>query len=99
MVNLPPSAVTLGVGLADSLIINISWTRNNDSDFESYQIYRGSTADVTDLTGQRITAISDQNLTSCTDIRFSSLETYYYVLYVYDRQGLKSAKSNVESTP
>ncbi len=99
MVNTPPSSVTLAVGLEDELTINISWTKNNDADFESYQIYRGSTIDVTDLTGQRLTAINDQNQTSFTDVRFDPLDTYYYVLYVYDKQGLKSSKSNVESTP
>ncbi len=99
MVNTPPSAVTLAVGLTDELTISISWTENNDEDFESYQIYRGNSVDVTDLTGQRLTAINDQQQTSFTDVRFDALDTYYYVIYVYDRQGLKSSKSNVESTP
>jgi len=99
IVNTPPSAVTLAVGLIDELTISISWTENIDDDFESYQIYRGNTADVTDLTGQRLTAINDQQQTSFTDVRFDALDTYYYVIYVYDRQGLKSSKSNVESTP
>jgi len=98
-VNTPPSAVTLGVSLTDSLVISISWTENEDDDFESYQIYRGNSADVTDLTGSRLAAISNQGQTSYTDTRLTSLETYYYVIYVYDKQGLKSAKSNVESTP
>ena len=99
MVNTPPSAVTLAVGLVDDLTISISWTENSDDDFESYQIYRGNSVDVTDLTGQRLTAINDQQQTGFTDIRFDALDTYYYVIYVYDRQGLKSSKSNVESTP
>jgi len=98
-VNIPPSAVTLAVGLADELTISISWTENGDNDFESYQIYRGNSIDVTDLTGQRLTAINNQQETSYTDVRFDPLDTYFYVIYVYDKQGLKSSKSNVESTP
>ena len=42
---------------------------------------------------------NNQQQTSFTDVRFDALDTYYYVIYVYDRQGLKSSKSNVESTP
>ncbi|MCP4703843.1 MAG: hypothetical protein GY865_04460 [candidate division Zixibacteria bacterium] len=99
MVNTPPTSVTLAVGLEDELTISISWTENGDDDFESYQIYRGSAIDVTDLTGQRLTAINSQTQTSYTDVRFDELDTYYYVIYVYDKQGLKSSKSNVESTP
>ena len=34
-----------------------------------------------------------------TDVRSNSTDTYYYVIYVYDKQALKSSKSNVESTP
>lgn len=99
VVNTPPSAVTLAVGLIDELTISLSWTENSDDDFESYQIYRGNAIDVTDLIGQRLSAINNQVQTSYTDVRFDTLDTYYYVIYVYDKQGLKSAKSNVESTP
>jgi len=99
MLNQPPSAVTIAVGLIDSLTIEISWSQNTDDDFVSYQIYRGDDPSVTDLTGQRLTIINGQATTTYTDFRYLPSETYYYVIYVYDRHGLKSEKSNVESTP
>ncbi len=100
-VNTAPSPVVLAVavGSSDGLTIIISWTVSGDEDFESYQIYRGGDQSVTDVTGQRLTVINSATQTSFTDYRASVSETYYYVIYVYDQQGLKSERSLPASTP
>lgn len=98
--NLPPASVTLAVAVAseNALQIVVSWTQNNDDDFASYQIYRGTSPGVTDVNGQRLAIINNRTQSNFTDFRADAGTDYYYVIYVYDRQGERSDASNEENT-
>ena len=101
LVNSPPATVNLAVavGLVDELSVDLTWTASTADDFASYRIYRGPTDAVDDVTGQRLAIINDRATTGFTDHRSSVSETFYYVIYVYDQQGLKSPRSNPVATP
>ncbi len=99
-VNVPPDSVTLAVavGSENALQIVLSWTQNNDDDFASYQIYRGTSPNVTYINGQLLTIINSRTQTNYTDYRAAASTDYFYVIYVYDRQGARSEASNEENT-
>lgn len=91
--NLPPTAVTLaGRGEDQSSIL--TWSVNNDDDFDSYLVYRGTVINFTEANGDLLTIISSPTGTSFTDTR-PDAQTYYYRIYVKDRQGLTSPSNTV----
>jgi fibronectin type 3 domain-containing protein len=94
-VNLAPAAVHLAVRAQDSTSY-LTWTTNNDDDFESYLIYRRNSSGV-DTTSQLLTIINSNNTTSFDDIRPDISNTYYYKIYVFDRQGLATGSNEVSA--
>lgn len=95
--NEPPTPVYLYPlsPIANSLTsLSLSWSKNDDSDFASYKIYRTKAPGV-DSTAVLVTTISDQSTTNYEDIDLRENTAYYYRIYVYDSGGL-SAGSNEE---
>jgi len=99
MTNTPPSAVTAAAALLDSATARLTWTQNNDHDFASYRIYRDTSPNVT-ITDDLITIISSRSTSSYDDyVPFpSGSETYYYRIYVFDRQNLNTSSNEVMVT-
>jgi fibronectin type 3 domain-containing protein len=92
-VNLTPIAVHLAVRGLDSTSY-LTWTTNNDDDFASYMIYRDNSPGV-DTTSQLLTIINSSNTTSFNDTRPNTTNTYYYKVYVFDKQGLATGSNEV----
>ncbi len=94
--NTPPTSVRLfspSPGQDDPLTsLELTWTKNNDSDFHSYQIYQ-STENSVDTTNQLLAIITDQNRTQFVATKLAENQEYFYCIYVYDIQGMP-AKSN-----
>jgi fibronectin type 3 domain-containing protein len=95
--NKAPSPVVVAHEKTDSTTYKLTWTRNRDSDFESYRIYRSKTTPVTDDVGNLLTIIGSQSTTTYSGS--DDGETYYYVIYVYDKFGLASEGSDVVPVP
>jgi len=93
LVNQAPSPVTLAVRLEDDagdIVVELSWTQNEDSDFESYRIYR-TTSVSPDLGNATLLEITNtQTITTFTDN--ATAGTYYYGVVVYDIQGASSGE-------
>ena len=97
-VDLPPAPVVLdppsSVGV-DRL--TLTWSVNNDTDFQHYKIYRSSSPGVTE-SDTEVATITDRLTTFFDD---SGLDTtandYYYRVYVYDAAG-NSSRSNEVTT-
>ena len=90
----PPSSVTLAVGLVDTATAHLSWTRNEDSDFDSYRIYRSVSQGIESPEDfLAIAIISSQGETSYDD-HLTTAGTYYYRLFVFDTGGLHDTGSN-----
>ncbi|MCX6825843.1 MAG: hypothetical protein NTV06_01050 [candidate division Zixibacteria bacterium] len=94
-VNLPPVAVKLAVRVEDSSSI-LTWTTNNDDDFESYLVYADTISGFSDITGRLLSIINSRTTTNFTDIRHDTLK-YYYKVYVYDKQGLSAGSDEVSA--
>ena len=86
-----PDSVTLAVGLTDGTTARLSWTRSDESDFESYRVYRDATSPVT-LSDDLITIITDVN-TLTHDDYLPQAGIYYYRVYVFDQQGQYSGSN------
>ncbi len=86
----PPSAVG-----TDRL--TLTWSVNEDTDFEEYRIYRSTSPGVT-TSSLRLPYISDREITWFDDTGLDlTTNTYYYRVIVFDKSG-KSARSNEIST-
>ena len=74
--------------------LRLTWSRNKDSDFDSYRIYRSKTENV-DPTFAPIEVISNQAITSYNDLGLESGTLYYYRIYVFDNEDLFSGSNTV----
>jgi hypothetical protein len=79
-INLTPNSVGLAARAEGDSVI-LTWTANENNDFDSYRIYR----DTFVPTSLRV-IITDQSTTQYADHPDSS-DTYYYNVVVYDEQG------------
>ena len=87
---LPPTAVEKSL---TSLII--TWSKNQDDDFESYRIYRATAPNDVDSTSFVAEIIYDQNIVNYEDTGLKEDTEYNYQIYVFDTGG-RSAGSNKE---
>ncbi|MFZ5981830.1 MAG: fibronectin type III domain-containing protein [Candidatus Zixiibacteriota bacterium] len=98
MVNEPPVPVVLAGTLSDSTTVRLTWSRNADSDFASYRIYRSTSAiPEPPLESQMFAFINEQSTTLYNDY-VSASGTYHYIIYVYDRQGETAGSNEVVVT-
>ncbi|RKX27625.1 MAG: hypothetical protein DRP45_00585 [Candidatus Zixiibacteriota bacterium] len=95
-VNTSPTAVTAAATLSDSTTAYLSWTQNNDNDFASYRIYHSTSPGVT-ITDDLIAILSDRSTVGYSDyVPFpTGSESYYYRIFVLDRQGLSTSSNEV----
>jgi len=79
--------------------IALSWTRNNDADFNRYKLYRSYVPGVaTSLQRRLIAELTDPGDTDFTDTGLDPDSTYYYAAYVVDEIGLASISNEVTGT-
>jgi uncharacterized protein YcfL len=93
--NVAPTAVKLALQVQDSLS-SLSWTANDDEDFGFYQIYRDTLPNISENGGRLLGIINNSSSTTFSDIRPDSL-TYYYRVFVYDKQGMSSGSNEVSA--
>jgi len=83
--NNPPQAVTLTVTDSTAATIGLSWTRNGDSDFAYYRLYRNN-----GYSNYLIKTISVQSDTAYQDSLLSPSHNYSYFVVVADTGDLTS---------
>jgi hypothetical protein len=94
--NLPPTPVTLNQATnitQNSLRLN--WTKNADVDFKNYTIYQSIT---TGAIGTAITTVTSSSLTSYDVTGLSTNTTYYFMIRVYDSEGLYADSNRISAT-
>jgi fibronectin type 3 domain-containing protein len=96
----PPTAVRMAVPIPLSRrSITLSWSRNNDSDFDRYKLYRSYVPGVGTSTRRRLLAeIVDAGQTDFTDSGLEPDSTYYYAVYALDAIGLSAISNEVAGT-
>jgi len=92
-----PDTLTIRVNTTgDSLTAKVSWARaSNADDFEAYYIVRSDASTGSYDPNLVIDFITNQQTTSYTDSSIPAPGTYYYRVYVVDKQGLKSPSNEV----
>ena len=93
----PPTAVTMGTPTALSeRRIALSWSRNTDSDFGSYTLYRSDVPGVdTSTEREQVAQVTSQSQTTFNDSDLEPGTTYYYAVYVIDDIGLSVISNEV----
>jgi len=77
--------------------LTLTWSRNNDTDFKEYRVYRSTTPGVTE-SSNLIATIDEREVTYYDDTGINtSATTYYYRIFVYDRGGKFSRSNEVSS--
>ena len=75
--------------------MDLHWSQNIDLDFQRYELYRSISPGVTNLTGILIVTYFNNTETSFSQTGLISNTTYYYVVYVYDTEGLSAISNEV----
>ena len=79
--------------------IALSWSRNNDADFDRYKLYRSYVPGVASSTHRRLLAeVVDPGQTDYTDSGLEPDSTYYYAVYALDAIGLSAISNEVAGT-
>ncbi len=96
--NSPPEAVVLEeVTVLDSSSLGLSWSRNEEDDFQSYRVYRSRHSGV-NLSSELIEEITDPSHTSLVDSGLTDNREYWYRIYVFDQKGLWAGSNEVSGT-
>lgn len=92
-----PEKSALAVDSIGATRVTLVWTRNTDTDFASYKVYRNDDSTVNDQ-DQLVHESGTVSDTACTRAGLTSLATYYYRVYTYDTDGRKSGSNFVKVT-
>jgi len=95
-----PEDVVLVYEATDDETFSLKWTKNQDVDFESYRIFRATSATVTNSDANLFSIETSQSATTYTaDYDTTSTVKYYYRIFIYDEFGLSSDGSNTVTRP
>lgn len=94
----PPSAITLldPTDITETSMA-LQWTRNFDSDFAAYKLYRGNNPAVTQ-SSELVTTIINSADNSYIDMGLQGGITYYYRVYAMDTAQQHTASNVVSGT-
>jgi len=94
----PPTAVTLNAPAEADITYNsivLTWTENQDPDFEKYEIYMSTTEGEL---GTLVTTITDSSTTTYTVTDLTPGTTYYFTVRVVNTAGLYADSNTVSAT-
>lgn len=96
--DLYPAPSNLSAGdPAGETTIGLSWSRNNDLDFESYRLYRSETAGVGE-TATLVTTLVDSERLRWLDTGLRENTDYFYRIFVRDRGGHSTPSNELSVT-
>jgi len=93
--NLPSSVTLTAVSSATINSLDLDWTRNNDADFDHYEVIRSLSPGVSEE-NYLVYSLSDADSLSYTDGSLASKTSYYYKIFSVNNLGIYSA-SNEDS--
>ncbi|RLI35888.1 hypothetical protein DRO55_04675 [Candidatus Bathyarchaeota archaeon] len=98
MGRIPPTAVTLNMPSDDEITkssVVLTWTANQDPDFDRYEIYRSNSPDEL---GTLVTTITDNSATTYTVTNLAPGTTYYFTVRVVNTAGLYTDSNTITVT-
>jgi hypothetical protein len=96
----PPGAITLydPIALSEKQLM-LSWSRNTDTDFDSYRLYRSDEPGVATSDDRvLVAALSDPAQTDYLDWGLEENSTYYYAVYAIDTLAQSTVSNEVSGT-
>jgi|GEM_PF-757275 len=78
--------------------VELTWEMSDDSQFDSYELYRHNSSGIDRETGTFIHVETDQSKNSFTDHGLDALQTYYYRLYHVNEAGSSKGSNVIEAT-
>ena len=98
-VNLPPAAVKLNTpsDVGDTAL-KLSWSQNNDSDFDSYELYMGNRSGFNLTDDTLLYTLFNQSTVSHTVEGLTNNTTYFFKIRVLDTGGLRNDSNEVSTT-
>ena len=95
-VNIPPTPVTLNIPTgATKNLLTLTWSKNTDSDFASYEIYKSTSSGTL---GTLVTTINTNTTNTYTVTGLAPGTTYYFTVRVVDTGELYSNSNQVSAT-
>jgi fibronectin type 3 domain-containing protein len=77
----------------------LTWSRNQDTDFGQYRLYRSTEPGVT-TASTLVATITDREIAFFDDTGLDTASnTYYYRVYVFDAKGKSSRSNEVDTAP
>lgn len=92
--NEAPTTVQLFISSVGSTSVALGWTKNDDTDFASYNVYRSTSAGVQRTAANLKGVVTSQSSSSFNDNDVKAGTTYHYIVVVYDKYGAYSTSSN-----
>lgn len=78
-------------------VVALNWTPYNEQDFDSYKIYRSNSPGVT-MASQLVKSIFDPFKTQFEDSDVKDNTTYYYKVFVYNKDGANKPSNEIQIT-
>jgi hypothetical protein len=79
--------------------LTLGWSRNEDTDFKEYRVYRSTSPGVTDQSLQ-VAVFTNRFQTFFDDSGLNTVaNTYYYRVYVVDNAGNRTRSNEISSAP
>ena len=99
--DVPPTAVVVdSISSIDTNRLTLTWSRNEDSDFAEYRIYRKTSPGVTEIPIDLVATITDRFVTFLDDTGLDTVaNTYYYRVFVVDNGGNSTRSNEMASKP
>jgi len=80
--------------------VTLTWSINQETDFEEYRIYRDTSPGVTNDPGNLVASINEREINWYDDIGINlTTFEYYYRIYIYDTGGNFSRSNEVTTEP
>jgi len=91
----PPTLQVVGAPTKNS--ITLGWTATTDANFNNYKVFRSLSAGVNDYL-TLVATISSASQNNFTDNNLYSNTSYYYKVYVYNKNGVGSGSNEISAT-
>lgn len=83
-----PAAVRLSVTRVGVFSVDLDWTRSSEDDFDSYEVVRSNSSDLSPGNRISLRTILNENNTDFTDLTTEGGNDYYYAVIVWDTEGM-----------
>jgi len=95
IISVPPTGITVSVSNVKKKSLSLAWTESTNPKFEKYEVFKSTAAGIlgastANITNEAVTSLSVTNLSPST--------TYYFIVKVWDTEGLYTNSTQISVT-